>query len=72
MNGDGGITVKTDFGVVQVSIVGWPGTKEPTDIKLATVKYVQDLVGKEVVICGVLDKNHIVAKKLMEMPPGVK
>ena len=67
-NGDGGITVSVGNDLISVSVVGWPGPKPATEVKLKTVKYLTEMVGKKVVVCGSWEGHSFVATSIKEYP----
>lgn len=66
MNGDGGLTVVTNSGrKIEVGIRGWPAMYTRTEMKLKTVKYVKDLVGKKVQVRGKFEKNGYISADIL-------
>ena len=74
-NGDGGITVFAEFDYHKarfaVTIVGVCNKEPETIVKLKTCRFIQDLIGKRVIIVGRMvrdsDGHYFVAKLLREL-----
>jgi hypothetical protein len=69
-NGDGELMINHADMQVLVSIVGFPSAcRYPTtEIHLKTGENIQDLLHKEIVVCGVFDKKyHMIAKEISEV-----
>lgn len=69
-NGDGMAVVATPLGDFDVVIVGSPSSngRKSTEVKLKTVLSLQDLLNKNVVICGEIreDEHKVIAERIEE------
>lgn len=68
MNGDGWITMRIKGGqLVDVVIVGFGNQDPETEFRLKTVRYIQNLAGKNIIVEVKQHNKKLIATKLIEI-----